>query len=48
MQETIRVLVDLLQKECAPVVAQGRINGTFLISKLPSHFVPHNASNAWS
>ena len=24
MQETIRVLVDLLQKECAPVVAQGR------------------------
>ena len=29
MQETIRVLVDLLQKECAPVVAQGRsIDGT--------------------
>ena len=29
MQETIRVLVDLLQKECAPVVAQGRsIGGT--------------------
>ena len=25
MQETIRVLVDLLQKECAPVVAQGRL-----------------------
>ena len=34
MQETIRVLVDLLQKECAPVVAQGRTDAPllFLIS----------------
>ena len=35
MQETIRVLVDLLQKECAPVVAQGRsIDGTTSLTSL--------------
>ena len=37
MQETIRVLVDLLQKECAPVVAQGRLFPSYF-KKMPLNF----------